>query len=339
MSYELIDKPEVIKGMKFWKNPKNKFPILMLHYSADPDKDPATRKGLDWYNNEKIGTSKDQWDKEYEISFNSKSGKLIYGTDFCDYNPSIGYDNPHWIEPYEWAEPCELIIALDFGQRNPNAALIGVWTKNEELLIVDEYYEPALPSKASKDMFAKFAYLIAPGHEKEFLALDSKDKRGLVNSKFAIKVIDPSTKAKNRSKIIGNEEIPYSVREDFEDHGWEFDLANNDVIAGITRVREYLKIDPTSGMPPLRFFKGKLPNLKREIENYRYKILSEVNSKTHNEPDEPIKKNDHCMDALKYIVTTRPVTPRIGVKPPTRIQKDLNSLLRPKMSAHDWDSN
>jgi len=336
--YKDIQQPEIIKGMKFWVNPKNKFPVLMLHYTADPDKDPDTVKGAEWYEKERAGTSLNQWNKEYEIDFVSKSGKLVYGPDFTDYDPSIGYDNPHWVEPFEWEEPCELLLALDFGQRNPNAALVGVWTSKHELYIVDEYYMPALPSKASRDMFEKFAYLIAPGQEKEFLAMPIAKKRDIVNSRFSIKVIDPSTRAKNRSKIIGGEEIPYSVKEDFEDHGWEFDLASNDVTAGITRVCEYMKINPATGKPAIMYFKGKLPNLLAEKANYRYKILTEIQAKTKNAPDEVIKKDDHVMDTERYLVMTRPITPVQVEAPKGRIAKDIESLLKPKMSAHDWDS-
>lgn len=337
--YKDIQKPEIIKGMKFWVNPNNKFPVLMLHYSADPMKDPDTAVGAEWYDRERAGTSLAQWNKEYEIDFASKSGKLVYGPDFCDYDPALGYDNPHWVDPYEWSEPCELLLALDFGQRNPTAALVGVWTLDEQLLIVDEYYQAALPSKASKDMFEKFAYLIAPGQEKEFLAMSISQKRDIVNQRFAIKVIDPTTRNKNRSKVINGEEIPYSVVEDFYDHGWEFDLGNNDVDAGITRVREYMKIDPTTGIPAVRYFRGKLPHYMAEKHNYRYKVLTEIQAKTRNAPEEVMKKDDHLMDTERYLHMTRPVTPHLRSKPLSRIQKDIQGLLRPQVSANDWDLN
>ncbi len=334
--YKDIDKPEIIRGMKFWINPNNRFPILMLHYTADPSKDPK-RNGEKWKEAEKKGTSKLQWEKEYEISFTSKSGKLVYGPDLCDYDPNLKYANPQWVEPYEWAEPCELMIALDFGQRNPTAAVIGIWTMDEELLIVDEYSEPGLPSYTSRKMFEKFAYLIAPGQEKEFLALSPGQKRDIVNSRFSVKVIDPSTKAKNRSKVIAGEEIPYSVVEDFYDHGWEFELANNDVDAGLTRVREYLKVDPITGESALKYFQGMLPVLMAEKANYRYKTLTEQQAKTRNAPEEVVKKDDHIMDAERYLLMTRPVTPKRKAAPKTRIQKDIESLLKPKVQVTDWD--
>lgn len=335
--YSEVEKPELIKGIKFWKNEGNKFPVLMLHYSADPSKDPDTVEGKKWFDKEREGTSKLQWEKEYEISFTSKSGKLVYGPDLSDYDPNLGYRNPHWVEPYEWAEPCELMIALDFGQRNPTAALIGVWTMDEELLIIDEYAKAAIPSVSSREMFEKFAYLIAPGQEAEFLRMSPAQKRDIVNQRFSIKVIDPSTKSKNRTKVVQGEEIPYSVVEDFYDHGWEFDLGSNDVDAGITRVREYMKINPTTGTTAVKYFKGMLPHYMTEKHNYRYKTLTEQQAKTRNAPEEVIKKNDHLMDAERYLLMTRPITPNLPKKVKTRIQKDIENLLKPQVQVTDWD--
>lgn len=92
MNYENLPHPEIIKGIKTWKNTKNKFTVVALHYTADPEKDPD-REGKEWYDKEKSGTPKATWDKEYEIDFSTKSGKLVYGPDFCDFNPGF-----HFIE-------------------------------------------------------------------------------------------------------------------------------------------------------------------------------------------------------------------------------------------------
>ena len=336
--YQDIKQPEIIKGLKFWKNPGNKLPVLMLHYTADPTKDPG-RDGAEWYAKERAGISKQQWNKEYEIDFVTKSGKLIYDRDFCDYDPSLEYNQPHWVDPFEWPEPAELLISLDFGQRNPNCALVAVWTADERLYIIDEYYKANLPSKASQEMFKQFAYLLAPGDEASFLKKTVAEKRSRAINIFGVRVIDPTTFHKNRSAVKMGEEIPYSVAEEFYDNGWDFEPAQNDVDAGITRVREYLGIEPATGKPRLMFFKGRCPNLKAEIENYRYKTLTEVQQKTRDASDEPIKKNDHAMDALKNLLMTRPAKP--SIKPParSRIQKDIDRLTTPKDSDGGWDDD
>lgn len=318
--YNEIDKPELIKGIKFWKNLKNKFNVFMLHYSSDPDKDPD-RNGKEWFENEKAGTLKATWLKEYEIDFATKSGKLIFGPDYCDFDPKV-----HFINSFEFPNPIEQLISLDFGQRNPTGALVGIWTMGEQLYIVDEYYKPAIPSVSSREMFRKFEYLLGGN-------LDNKtfrEKRNLVQQYFGVRVIDPSTGSKNRTKIREGEEIPYSVIEEFYDNGWEFELGKNDVDAGITRIREYFKID-NEKKSHLYIFKDKCPNLCQELLNYRYKENTEIQDRTHNSPEEPVKKNDHLCDALRYMIMTRPNTPQEKPREKTLIEKDIESLLRPKI--------
>jgi hypothetical protein len=227
-----------------------------------------------------------------------------------------------------------MLISLDFGQRNPTCALVGAWTPENRLYIVDEYYKPALPSVASREMFEKFGYLMGTVG-KQF---GPSNRRWHTDATFQIKVIDPTTQSKNRSKIIEGEEIPYSVIEEFYDHGWEFQPANNDVAAGITRTREYFGIDSV-GKSHLYIFRDKCPNLCRELKKYRYKELTEQTEKTQNSSEEPVKKDDHGPDALRYMIMTRPHSPQEAPQPKTRIQKDIENLLRPKVVVDGWDTD
>lgn len=326
--YRDVKKEEKIRGIKTWKNPKNNFAVLMLHYTADPEKDPE-REGKAWWDNERKGTPKADWNKEYEIDFTTRSGKLIFGKEFCDFDVNV-----HCINSFELPSDVEFLISLDFGQRNPTCALIGAWTRDNRLYIIDEYYNPALPSVSSREMFEQFAYLM--GDKDKVLEASKGKKRIYADNTFQLKVIDPTTKSKNRSKVKDGEEIPYSVIEDFYDHGWDFEPGNNDVNSGITRMREYMKIDDT-GKPFLYIFKDKCPYLTWEIQRYRYKEHTEQQEKTRNESEEPIKKNDHAVDALRYMIMTRPMSPEKAPKPLTKIQKDIQNLMKPRVIISDMD--
>ena len=79
----------------------------MLHHSADPDKDPE-RDGKEWYKNERRGTPKADWKKEYEIDFTTRSGKLIYGSDFCDFDKHV-----HFINSFEMPDDIELLLGVN----------------------------------------------------------------------------------------------------------------------------------------------------------------------------------------------------------------------------------
>ena len=329
MKYSEVPQSEIFKGVKSWRNPGNNFRVAMVHYTADPDKDPD-REGLKWYRNERKGVPKADWEKEYEIDSSTKSGKLIFGPDFCDMR-----DDVHFIPSFKITEPVEYLMSLDFGQRNPTAALIGAWTRKGELYIIDEYYRPALPSVSSSEMFEKFAYLFS----EPLLGKTIDQKRNLANDLFQIKVIDPTTKSQNRSKVQDGEEVEYSVLEEFYDNGWEFELGNNDVTTGITRIREYFRISP-EGHTRIKIFQDKCPKLYQELKNYRYKEISDAQSRDKNDSEEPVKKNDHAIDSARYMVMTRPATPTEPEKPKTKIQKHIESLIKPKaVGIFDDDSN
>jgi len=54
------------------------FNILRLHYTADPDKDPATQVGKVWYNEARKGMSAARWAQEFEIDYGALSGQLVF---------------------------------------------------------------------------------------------------------------------------------------------------------------------------------------------------------------------------------------------------------------------
>jgi len=70
-----------------------------------------------------------------------------------------------------------------------------------------------------------------------------------------------------------------------------------EVISGINRVAERLKEHPIKHKPRLMVFKG-CTNTIREFESYRWSDSKEG----LNEAENPVKKDDHCMDALKYFI-------------------------------------
>ena len=184
MNYQERTQKEIIKWIKFWQNEKNKFNILMLHYTADPEKDPE-RDWKEWYEKERSWTPKAKWDKEYEIDFTTTAGKLVYWKEFCDFDESVNYIDSFDVQ---W----ELILWLDFWQSNPTAAYVWCYTDEWKLYIIDEYFKPAIPSVSSREMFRKFASYMGQD-EYSIDKLSINKKRELADATFQIKVIDPTT--------------------------------------------------------------------------------------------------------------------------------------------------
>lgn len=113
------------KGLKVWENKKNGFTIVMLHYSADPE------KGEDWVNSIKQNMASDQWDQEFEIDWDVYTGKAFF--------PSFKtIDHVKNLVP---VKERTILRGWDFGYHYP-AVVFCQKDDQDRLLIVDEYHEP-----------------------------------------------------------------------------------------------------------------------------------------------------------------------------------------------------
>lgn len=84
-----------------------------------------------------------------------------------------------------------------------------------------------------------------------------------------------------------------SVAELFYEHDIQVDTkVNKDMFTGIARVKQYLK--NSSGESKLFIFKS-CPNMIREFKSYFW-----------GDGDKPIKKDDHCLDELRYYIMSKP---------------------------------
>jgi len=155
------------------------------------------------------------------------------------------------------------IFVYDYGYRNPACILFVAVDYDGVIHVYDEYYE----------------------REK----LISDHAKFLKSNKYHLKatmIADPSIKKAERD---GG-----SVFDTWNnDHNIWWQDANNDVRQGIDRVNEYLK------QGRIKISKRCI-NLLDEIGRYKWKQLKVGDEK--NEYEEPVKKNDHAMDALRYLV-------------------------------------
>lgn len=62
-----------MEGVKFWKNPKNKFAVVEIHYSADPAKRPP-----EWAAAIKPSMPRRDWEREYEMKWETWEGLPVY---------------------------------------------------------------------------------------------------------------------------------------------------------------------------------------------------------------------------------------------------------------------
>lgn len=110
-------------------------------------------------------------------------------------------------------------------------------------------------------------------------------------------------------RVSGNSKtVGVSVSGLFSELGLDMQRANNDIVSGVAKVQSYMMIDPlhmhpidmTRGSPRI-FFSNSLNFIDNEIVDYYWR------KDTAGEyEDTPMDRNDHAMDALKYLLSRRP---------------------------------
>lgn len=108
---------------------------------------------------------------------------------------------------------------------------------------------------------------------------------------------------------------------EFAGHGIPISSAINDVLPGIESVRVALKKSKATGEPGLIIHRDNCPNLTRQMRTYRWEDSSGTGINPRDARLQPLKKDDHAVDALRYLVHTERI--RSGAAP-TVTQKDVD---------------
>ena len=105
-----------------------------------------------------------------------------------------------------------------------------------------------------------------------------------------------------------------SVAELFLERGIKVDThVNKDLFSGISQVKSYIK--NAEGVPRLFIFSS-CTNLIRELKSYFW-----------GEGDSPVKRDDHCLDELRYYLMSRP---KAHLPPKNKIEQHKEFLIRKK---------
>ena len=156
-------------------------------------------------------------------------------------------------------------IAIDHGRTNPTAILWGAVDQDDKIWVYREHYEAGQDAEYHARMCKSF----------------------LNEGAYETYVIDPSTGA-------GKKDDPETIGNRYRQLGVPVINANNDVQGGIDKVTEYIKKNKI-------FITRSCENLRREMVNYQWEQPS-ASRVDLNTPEKPLKKDDHAVDALRYMI-------------------------------------
>ncbi len=206
----------------------------------------------------------------------------------------------HVVAPFDIPKDWTIFCGLDVGYTNPTACVFCAMDYDGTIWIFKEFYQSEWIIKE-----------IVNGREGE---------PGLKQLAKGYKLdgiwIDPSSKA-NRGKdsdfTTYLEEIPKD---------WSLIPANNDVSYGIDRIKTLLKPQGRLNRPKLFIF-NTCTNVIDEMVKYRWKELTPGVENSQNQKEEPVKKDEHSVDACRYAICSRPEQP----KPANTLAPHLQSTL------------
>jgi hypothetical protein len=127
---------EVIPGVLLRKK-ENGIPVLTIHYSADPDRNPNTEKGAEWIAHAKSDYSSDSaWQREQEIDALAGGGERVFAKALKTFAHKTIISDPNWVPDPRW----DVVMGFDHGGTNATALVKGYVDFQGNIYMAGEYY-------------------------------------------------------------------------------------------------------------------------------------------------------------------------------------------------------
>lgn len=200
----------------------------------------------------------DEWVQEWEAKFTTPSS-LVYN----EFEDEVHVIDPKLIP----RENVTFAIGMDFGLKDPFAAVFVVIDQNDNWYIYDEIYLPDLPVD-------KIASVLHTKMGDEYFTRIIGDSAGATEI------------ASLKSKALGDQRVWVTPAKKGKDS----------IRGGIRQVKTKLYVRESTGKPKL--FVGR--NCKATVKEFQsYKRLRDAWGEVSETPED---KNNHLMDALRYLV-------------------------------------
>lgn len=217
--------------------------------------------------------STEVFEQEYGANFTSFAGRIY--SEFDE-----GY---HVIDNYQFNPDWPNYVSFDFGFRNPFVCLNIQVAPNDDVYVWDEYYERNM---TGTEHARRLKSIIQWRVDRSYHDPSGPDEAA------SIAKVWRDTKEYRNSWVMA---VP-------------FEPAPNEWQLGVARVKEWLKLREHNDQPggtsirPKLYVARECRNTIREFNTYRVKEQTEKMTESRDPKEEPRKKDDHAMDALRYFI-------------------------------------
>jgi len=267
------------------------FNVLRLHYSADPDKDPATPTGKRWLKEAKRGMSDARWRQEHEIDYGAMGGTAV----FPEFDESIHYIDPpgeDWVAEY-WTT----WMACDPHPRRAHAFVWLMASKYGELVVPWSLWPEEANQKRQEANQPRF-------HCSDYVKMLQIVEQQKLFPASHIDLMDPAG-----ANFDAEEDVNYFQK--YRQAGIIFRPAKrNRQYAGYDEISEMLRCEEIEGRlrPRLTIVKGGGDNhtLVQQLKMLRYKEWKGATATEKDPPADPMNKDKQLIDCLSYILLDEP---------------------------------
>ncbi len=256
----------MIVGVEARTNTKNRFRVLRVHYTADPEK-----RKPEWKDRIKSEYSKPAWDQEQEINFGSYAGKGVYKRDFID---DLVENGGHILDEYTLTQTRPIYRVWDFGYHHPAVAFIQEDGSGHHI-IFDELMGDDI-----------FLHNFAP------LVMEKTDEYA---GQYSGHIKEYCDRAATQKKSTGKSDL-----EILHEFGIHPSYQQFDIISSIDYVRRALKIRRGDSKPVLQVVGSRCPIIRAGLNGgYRYPPKQKS---TDVEKEQPLKDGyyEHLADCVRY---------------------------------------
>ena len=310
-------KLEIVRGMTVHRT-KGGIPVISLHYSADPERDPEIHP--EWKKRERrTYSSQAAWDREQEMVDEAGGGELVFADTLVTYWNKIVITDPGWRPSPHW----RVEGGFDHGKTNPTALLRAYIDGDGVIYFCGEYYMPG------KEVWQ---------HVPEIRKMP--DIR-MMRACYA----DPTIFDCTMQQSLNSLDTPTlrqsakSINTLYQEQGIElfdrFSLDRSDVGFAARLMQHWSNLDqrePTvrivcrnrSDHPQYGLHPWDCPNLLWELMRCRREKLSSQQMLSRNSSERIVDKDNHARDAMKYVLMSWPEPATSGVQ--DRRREDIKHL-------------